>query len=401
MGRLRLKSAVKGCLVLVALSAIAALGVHLRSTRSPNNMKRAALLTDVPHGHKVDLRASLQHSKVSATRIRDLTNISEKDDVIGQKIDNIRTLDAANQSAGHASDKLVNSTPRRGSIIIDKFKPKRSLQRLIRKFPMIMIIGFGKAGTKALFDVLKMHPDVHGPVSERRFFSDHYDKGLRYYLTSLPEPSPGGFVVEKSPDYIIDEPVPARITASAKRLGISVEELKFVVVLRDPVDRAMSEYLEWQVSRHNSGSTKLPPFHHMIWNQNGTINSEQPFLKYSNYAQFIKHWFQYFNRTQTCFVDGDKFIKDPFSEVHMLEACLHLKLYFTSGHFVYEPKRKFYCFKDSINQTEPYCMGSSKGRKHPPIPDKALSALRKHYRPFDNQLEALTGRTMQWLQHLE
>lgn len=285
------------------------------------------------------------------------------------------------------------------SIIPQKVVPakiKNKMGDLSRRFPRVMIVGFGKTGTKAIFTVLKMHPDLQGPQRERRFFSDHYDKGLRYYLTSLPEPKTRGVVIEKSPDYIINEPAPSRIAASAKSLGIRVEDLKFIVVLRDPIDRAMSQYLEWKVSRRVSQASRLPPFHVMALRTNGTVNGDQPFIRASNYAKYIKHWYRYFNRTQTCFVDGDRFITDPYSEMHLLEGCLQLRSYFTSSNFVYNPGRGFYCFKESKNQLKASCMNSSKGRTHPQIPVKVFGILQSYFQPFNNDLPMLTGRTMKW-----
>jgi hypothetical protein len=275
---------------------------------------------------------------------------------------------------------------------------KPRLRGWAKRFPTVMIVGFGKAGTRALFDALKMHPDLRGPTTERRFFSDHYKKGLLHYLMSLPEPPKGGYIIEKSPDYIIDEPVPSRIISALDELGVHVGVMKFIVVLRDPVDRAMSEYLEWQASRHNSGMKELPPFDAMVLNPNGSINIKQPFLDSSRYSKYIKHWYQFFKRTQTCFVDGDRFTKDPFSEVHLLEECLNLRPHFTPEHFVYEQKRGFYCFKASTSQENSLCMGNGKGRRHPAIPKNLLAALHRHYQPFDDQLLSLTGRSMQWLQ---
>lgn len=392
MGRLRFKSTVKWCLVLVALSSIAALGVHLRtSSVAGGGMEQAVLHPRKASATKMNATNRVRLKEDSDGFLSEVNLFSQNNIPVE---DALTVVDVAAESEDYKFDpnKPIDF-PLSGG-----FKLKRSLKNLVHKFPRIMIVGFGKAGTKALFDVLKMHPDIRGPVTERRFFSDHYKKGLKYYLTSLPEPTLGGFVIEKSPDYITDDAAPARIVASAKKLGIGVEKLKFVVVLRDPIDRAMSEYLEWQVARHNSGSKKLPPFHVMVVNHNGTINIEQPFVKNSNYARYIQHWYQFFDRTQTCFVDGDKFVEDPFSEVRLLESCLLLAPYFTPEHFVYESKRGFYCFKALVNQTDPYCMGSSKGRKHPAIPEVVISELRKYYLPSDNQLQSLTSRTMQWLQ---
>lgn len=429
--RFRCKSTVKWCSLLFA-ALLAAMGYFLVSNHGSASgfMKRHSLISESESGYSYSLaqgagsinagalsvredkaRAavldqnkasisnlptsveSISNSRAPMTKnIRDSAGTSKLQGRITTNASLAGKLDAGKQNLKQNQKSLFSNAPR-----TNKPNLKRPFQHLLQRFPRILIIGFGKAGTRALFDVLKMHPDVRGPTTEKRFFSDHYEKGLWTYLNSLPEPTTGGVVAEKSPDYITDEPVPERITASVKKLGMSVAELRFVVVLRDPIDRAMSEYLEWQISRQHAAKPKLPPFHNMVLNRNGGIDTEQPFLKTSDYSRFIKHWFRYFSsRNQTCFVDGDQFVKDPYSEVHLLETCLHLQPYFDSGHFVFEHKRGFYCFKASINQKEAYCMNSSKGRKHPAIPDKVLVALKKHYQPFDAELKSLTGRTMQW-----
>lgn len=389
MGRLHLKSVVKLLTGVVALLCLAALGICLRSY-TPQSSE--------DDGVKKGLEAVFHPREVNITTRNRLKVIKEPAGILADATIVAESFRNADEGVVDTETRAKDPENNLNRLVVSPIKVKRTLRKFVQRFPGIMIVGFGKAGTKALYDVLKMRPDLRGPATERRFFSDHYDKGLRYYLMSLPEPPPGGYVIEKSPDYIIDDPVPLRIGEAVKKLGISVETLKFIVVLRDPIDRAMSQYLEWQVARRSSGGKKLPPFHYLVWRKNGTIDSEQPFLKSSNYAKFIKQWFRYFNRTQTCFVDGDRFVKDPFSEVHLLESCLHLQPHFTPEHFVYESKRGFYCFKASVSQTEPHCMGNSKGRKHPPIPRDVYMALHEHYQPSDDQLHSLTGRTMLWLQ---
>ena len=395
VGRLHLKFVVKLLFGIVTLASFAAyLGFCLRSY-SPQSSEQHHY-----GGMDKGLEAILhpREANVSIKDARSRFEVAEEPDGFSAEA-NV----GAPQNAESVDAEAMTEDQEIRNKLVDRdnmFKVKRTLRKLVQRFPGIIIIGFGKAGTKALYDVLKMRPDLRGPATERRFFSDHYDKGLRYYLTSLPEPPPGGYVIEKSPDYIIDDPVPSRIGEAAKKLDVDVTKIKFIVVLRDPIDRAMSQYLEWQVSRHISGGKKLAPFNNIVWHKDGTIDSKQPFLRHSNYAEYIKRWYMFFNRNQTCFVDGDRFVKDPFSEVHLLESCLHLQPYFTPENFVYKSKRGFYCFKSSVNQTEAHCMGHSKGRKHPPIPGIVYTALRRHYQPFDDQLHSLTGRTMQWLEQL-
>ena len=303
-----------------------------------------------------------------------------------------------NISAAHGEAKEIQEeNPALNPSVVGQSGSKSSITSLSGRFPRIMIVGFGKTGTKALFEMLKMHPDLCGPAKEKRFFSDHYNKGLFYYLNSLPEPPSGGLVVEKSPDYILDNMVASRITASTERLKINVTDLRFIVVLREPINRAMSEYLEWNVNRVLSGKKKLPFFHTMVVHEsNGSVNDRQPFIRASRYSEYVTRWFHHFSRTQTCFVDGDRFVQDPFFVIHELEQCLRLRPFFTSENFVFNSKKGFYCFRPSKSQSDAHCMNGSKGRKHPDIPDKVLASLKSYYAPLDAQLEELVGRKMQW-----
>lgn len=266
-------------------------------------------------------------------------------------------------------------------------KPPKE-QDLIDHFPTFMVIGFGKAGTKALFEALKLHPSLSGPYKERRFFSSRYTSDLTAYLQSIPEPPPGGYTIEKSPDYILHPQTPGRIVAASNRLGVDPSKLKFVVVLRDPIDRAVSEYLEWSILRLQQRKKKpLPSFDKMVV-LDGKINGKQPFLNASCYAYHISRWLKVFPREQLCFVDGDKFRTDPYSVVHRLERCMGLQPFFTVSNFIYVQERGFYCFQSSQNK---FCMDRSKGRQHPQIPDDVIAMLKEYFRPWNDLLPAITG----------
>ncbi len=262
-------------------------------------------------------------------------------------------------------------------------------------FPSIMIVGFGKAGTKTLYEYLKHHPQLSGPEKEIRFFSRHYKKGLKAYLNLLPFPPINGFVVEKSPDYIIVPEAAERIISSATSLGISFSSLKFVVILRNPIDRAMSEYLEWNVQRKLHGESLLPRFEEMLVTKTGELNINLKFINTSCYAYHLRHWLRHFSAEQICYVDGDIFIKSPFEVVKQLEFCLRLDPYFTASNFVLDKKRNFYCFQD-IGVDYPQCMGKNKGRFHPSIEKDVLDKLNLFFSEWDNSLKTITGIDWSW-----
>lgn len=268
--------------------------------------------------------------------------------------------------------------------------------KLSYRFPRIMIIGFGKSGTRALYEALKLHPLIRGPPSEKRFFSRHYSTGLESYLNSLPLPPLRGYTVEKSPDYIINRRAPSRILSATSFLEINPATLKFIVVLRNPIDRAVSEYLQWNIERKSSHSPSLPPFPEMILNSQGEIDNTVPFINASCYAYHIKNWLRYFDEKQLCYVDGDRFVSNPYEEVDRLEQCLGLDHYFTEKNFVYNKTKGFYCFTDPrLKFAKPLCMGISKGRKHPRLPQSTVMKLESFYKPLNNQLPDISHRVFE------
>ena len=50
-----------------------------------------------------------------------------------------------------------------------------------RRLPDAIIIGVKKAGTRALLEFLRIHPDVRAPGPEPHFFDRYYDRGYEWY----------------------------------------------------------------------------------------------------------------------------------------------------------------------------------------------------------------------------
>lgn len=287
-------------------------------------------------------------------------------------------------------DMTVRVVPRNNSTV-PRGRETKLPASLRKPFPRYMIVGFGKSGTRALYNALRMHPQLNGPGSEERFFSLMYGEGLATYLNSFPAPPAGGYLIEKSPDYIIMPAVPSRIVQAVKRVHVDTRYLKFIVMLRDPIDRAMSEYLEWDVQRRYHHKKPLLPFEKMVL-RNGTLDVQQPFINASCYAYHIRNWLRTFPNDQMCYVDGDKFVTDPLTQIQSLENCMGLERYFSPQNFVFSEKRGFYCFKKSRLQ----CMGGSKGRKHPEIPPDVRTKLSLYFEQCNAGLDDLiSARTRQ------
>lgn len=106
-----------------------------------------------------------------------------------------------------------------------------------RKLPDALIIGVKKGGTRALLEFVRLHPDVRAAGSEVHFFDKYYKKGYQWYRHCMPPTLEGQVTMEKTPSYFITKEVP-------KRVHNMNPATRLIVVVRDPVTRAVSDYTQ-------------------------------------------------------------------------------------------------------------------------------------------------------------
>ena len=106
--------------------------------------------------------------------------------------------------------------------------------------PNYMFIGAAKSATTTFFDILKKHEDIFVPkFKEPHFFNidENYLKGLDWYKkTYFKDINNESIIIDFTPTYLYYKLCAERIFDS---LGPNV---KFVIILRNPVDRAYSHY---------------------------------------------------------------------------------------------------------------------------------------------------------------
>ncbi len=120
--------------------------------------------------------------------------------------------------------------------------------------PNFLIIGAAKAGTTSLYDLLKQHPQIYlSFVKEPMFFShdDNYRRGPEWYARAFFSGAQGCLERgEASPHYLYwSEKVAPRIKMVYGQMPV-----KYIVILRDPVERAYSWY--WNMVKE--GMEDLP-----------------------------------------------------------------------------------------------------------------------------------------------
>ncbi len=108
----------------------------------------------------------------------------------------------------------------------------------VKRVPNFLYIGTSKAGSTWIFNLLKHHPDVYVAHSKGLYFFDsHYDHGVDWYLKHFEEaPSESLTKCEISHSYLYSK-------AAVGRIAEMNPDMKLMVCLREPVDRAFSAYL--------------------------------------------------------------------------------------------------------------------------------------------------------------
>lgn len=253
-----------------------------------------------------------------------------------------------------------------------------------RRLPQAIIIGVRKCGTRALLEMLKMHPQIAAASEEVHFFDNNYDHGMQWYKHRMPYSYPDQITIEKSPAYFITEEAPERIFKMSK-------DVKLLVILRDPTTRAISDYTQIFSTKLQRGKD-IGTFEEMAM-VNGEINTKYKAVQISIYEQYIKKWQAYFPRKQMHFVDGGKLISNPYPVIKDVERFLGLSDYITSDNFVLNKTRNFYCLKsEKLNK----CLSESKGRPHPEVSPYVLEKLREFFRPYNLLFFDRIGMKFDW-----
>ncbi|XP_067931508.1 heparan sulfate glucosamine 3-O-sulfotransferase 1-like isoform X2 [Watersipora subatra] len=269
--------------------------------------------------------------------------------------------------------------PLSNSSTITQTKPQVYEKRL----PHFIIIGVKKSGTRALLSFIKMHPDIVTTGMEVHFFdrNESYEQGLDWYRDMMPASLPDQLTGEKSPGYYRTLFVPQRI----HEMNSSI---KLILVVREPIERCMSNYLQ-----HASKNARHGSFASEVLLSNGEVNEQSPHVFNSNYDLFIDMWLKRFPRKQLKIVDGNLLITHPHLVLQEVQEFLGVRQYINEEFFQYDEKKGFYCY---FNESEFKCLGDSKGRAHPEISPAVKLKLYQYFQLRNELFFKKIGKRFDW-----
>ncbi|NXO78086.1 HS3SB sulfotransferase, partial [Sitta europaea] len=255
-----------------------------------------------------------------------------------------------------------------------------------KRLPQAIIIGVKKGGTRALLEFLRVHPDVRAVGAEPHFFDRNYERGLAWYRDLMPRTLEGQITMEKTPSYFVTKEAPARISSMCRGT-------KLIVVVRDPVTRAISDYTQTL-----SKKPDIPTFESLTFKNRttGLIDTSWSAIQIGIYAKHLENWLLHFPLRQLLFVSGERLIRDPAGELGRVQDFLGLKRIITDKHFYFNKTKGFPCLKKAEGSSKPHCLGKTKGRTHPDIDQEVVQRLRDFYRPFNMKFYQMTGQDFGW-----
>ena len=182
--------------------------------------------------------------------------------------------------------------------------------------PDFIGIGVQKAATSWLFEVLSAHPEIYmgkGNEKDTRFFSCHFERGYYWYESHFEGRGAAMVAGEYSTSYFNDSDAPVRIHNYAP-------DIKLIVCLREPVDRAYSSHKHQVQLGYAVGE---------LANFERGLENNPTYVDQSLYYKHLSKWYQLFDKEQILVLLMDDIRQAPQRVVERLYRFLGVNSTFT------------------------------------------------------------------------
>jgi len=250
----------------------------------------------------------------------------------------------------------------------------RRATAVARTLPDVVILGTQRGGTTSLFDWLATHPKVApSTTKEVHYFDRHYGNGELWYRAHFPLKLVPRTSVEATPYLLFYPPAPSRVAADLPR------STRFVVLLRDPVQRAISQY--WHSCRLGAEDQPLEVAlaleQERLAGQDAIVASGGESFAHRNfsykarghYAEQLRRWFAAVERDRFLVMESEELWSDPRGPARALE------------------------WLGLSPVTTPFPATNDAPRARPEE-EAVVEDLRRHFAPYNEDLFELLGRRL-------
>ena len=165
------------------------------------------------------------------------------------------------------------------------------------RMPDVIGLGFRRCATSWLHNCLNHHPRIGKPLSGVHFFSEHSQRDKEWYVHKLAPYADREVLLEFSVSYTY----PEFYEQSAARMGVLIPEAKLFLSVRNPIDRAFSDYRR---SVYLLELKKDIPFE-------VAVSENLVFLERGLYAKCLKRYLEFFPQDQILVLYYEDLRKNP------------------------------------------------------------------------------------------
>jgi hypothetical protein len=256
-----------------------------------------------------------------------------------------------------------------------------------RVLPDFLIIGTMKGGTTSLYDYVCQHPKILSAYrKEVHYFDMHYSKGTQWYRANFPtrgEIAAAGEAAQtgESTPYYLFHP------AGPTRLFNLLPHAKLVVVLRNPVDRAVSHYFHSVGTGMESRpieqafaeeASVVDPEHNNLMREDYESDQHRmwSYLSRGRYVDQLEGFLKLYRRDQLLVMQSEKLFADP-------QSCVDQTTDFLGVDRIRLPKV-------TVKNEGTYSKDGD------PLKPELRLALQRHFEPYNARLGKLLGEDYGW-----
>ena len=255
----------------------------------------------------------------------------------------------------------------------------------LRVLPECFIIGVVRSGTTSLYHYLGQHPCI-GPSAydEIGYFDENYHLGINWYKSLFPTKFTRDKIIKKHGKFLTYDVTPFYIynPLVTRRIFESFPQAKIISNLRNPIDRAYSNYI---IMLQDGDTTKT--FEEIVKMEMDEIDKSKSKLNdesyivdtfYENllargfYANQLEVWFEKFQKNQLLMISTEDLAQKTDQELTKLFEFLDLP-YFKIRDFT------------KLNK-----------REYPLMKDETRKLLIEFYKPHNEKLYSLINQHFDW-----
>jgi hypothetical protein len=279
-------------------------------------------------------------------------------------------------------DDLLKSLYRKARVLARR-NPGRG-----RLLPDFLIVGSMKCGTTSVHGWLMEHPFVAPAKKDIHFFSVKYGQGADLYRSYFPYVRDrDAFAAEHGRPFISGEATASYLADywTPHRAAKLVPNARLIACLRDPADRAYSQYTYFR----RWGKEPLETFEEAIAYEEERLRGEESreigdpryhswqlyqwgYLRTSRYAEHLERWLDAFPREQLLILEFEELVTEPERALERIHEHLGLPAY--------------------RNGELPVLNAGT----YEPMAEATRERLREYFRPHNERLRELIGIDFGW-----